>query len=128
MTGVFDVLIHGGRVIDGTGAAPYPADVGVRDGRVEAVGDLSSAGAPGAVRVDAAGRLVVPGFIDTHVHGDATVLDPEVQLAALRQGVTTFVLGQDGLSFAPSSLGPCASSPATSPRSTAPTRRWTAAR
>ncbi|WP_068924165.1 N-acyl-D-amino-acid deacylase family protein [Planobispora rosea] len=100
---MFDVLIHGGRVVDGTGAAPYPADVGVRDGRVAAVGDLSPADVTGAVRVDAASRLVVPGFIDVHVHGDATVLDPGIQLAALRQGVTTFVLGQDGLSFAPSS-------------------------
>nr|WP_221473592.1 amidohydrolase family protein [Planomonospora venezuelensis] len=103
MTSVFDVLIHGGRVVDGTGAAPYPADVGVRDGRIEAVGDLSRADVPRAARIDASGRLVAPGFIDAHVHGDATVLDPEVQLAALRQGVTTFVLGQDGLSFAPSS-------------------------
>jgi N-acyl-D-amino-acid deacylase len=103
VTSVFDVLIQGGRVVDGTGAPPYPADVGVRDGRIEAVGDLSSGGAPAsAATVDAAGRLVVPGFIDAHVHGDATVLDPGVQLAALRQGVTTFVLGQDGLSFAPS--------------------------
>ncbi|MBG0816971.1 amidohydrolase family protein [Planomonospora sp. ID82291] len=100
---MFDVLIQGGRVVDGTGAPPYPADVGVRDGRIEAVGDLTSGGArPAAVAVEATGRLVLPGFVDAHVHGDATVLDPGVQLAALRQGVTTFVLGQDGLSFAPS--------------------------
>ncbi|MFC4061967.1 amidohydrolase family protein [Planomonospora corallina] len=99
---MFDVLITGGLVVDGTGAPPYPADVGVRGGLIEAVGALSAAGAAAASRIDATGRLVTPGFIDAHVHGDATVLDPEVQLAALRQGVTTFVLGQDGLSFAPS--------------------------
>ncbi|GIH94639.1 amidohydrolase family protein [Planobispora siamensis] len=99
---MFDVLIHGGLVVDGTGAPPYPADVGVRDGRIEAVGGPEAGDAPAAVRIDATGRLVVPGFVDAHVHGDATVLDPGVQLAALRQGVTTFVLGQDGLSFAPS--------------------------
>ena len=51
--------------------------------------------------VDATRRIVAPGFIDAHVHGDAAVLDPATQLAALRQGVTTLVLGQDGLSFAP---------------------------
>jgi N-acyl-D-amino-acid deacylase len=51
--------------------------------------------------IDATGRYVMPGFIDCHVHGDALVFDPDVRLAALRQGVTTFVLGQDGLSFAP---------------------------
>ncbi|GIH61605.1 N-acyl-D-amino-acid deacylase family protein [Microbispora siamensis] len=95
----FDVLISGGRVVDGTGAPAFRADVGVRGGRVEAVGRLDAAEAD--VRIDAAGRLVLPGLIDCHAHGDAAVFDPLVQHAALRQGVTTFVLGQDGLSFAP---------------------------
>src|SRR5205814_2422364 len=53
--------------------------------------------------IDATGRCVAPGFVDTHVHADAAVLDPAVQLALLRQGVTTVVLGQDGLSYAPAS-------------------------
>ncbi|MBD3136378.1 N-acyl-D-amino-acid deacylase family protein [Microbispora bryophytorum] len=95
----FDMLITGGRVVDGTGAPAFGADVGVRGGRVEAVGRLGEAEA--AVRIDAAGRLVLPGLVDCHAHGDAAVFDPLVQHAALRQGVTTFVLGQDGLSFAP---------------------------
>ncbi|WP_432930590.1 N-acyl-D-amino-acid deacylase family protein [Microbispora sp. CA-135349] len=95
----FDVLISGGRVVDGTGAPAFRADVGVRGGRIEAVGRLDAAGA--AVRIDAAGRFVLPGLVDCHAHGDAVVFDPLVQHAALRQGVTTFVLGQDGLSFAP---------------------------
>ncbi|MBX6385571.1 MAG: amidohydrolase family protein [Microbispora sp.] len=95
----FDVLISGGRVVDGTGAPAFRADVGVRDGLIEAVGHLDRAEA--AVRIDAAGRYVMPGFVDSHAHGDAVVFDPFVQQAALRQGVTTFVLGQDGLSFAP---------------------------
>ncbi|WP_344054203.1 N-acyl-D-amino-acid deacylase family protein [Planotetraspora silvatica] len=51
--------------------------------------------------IDASGRYVLPGLIDCHAHGDAVVFDQEIQLAALRQGVTTLVLGQDGLSFAP---------------------------
>ncbi|MEU8177202.1 amidohydrolase family protein [Microbispora hainanensis] len=101
----FDVLITGGRVVDGTGAPAFRADVGVRGGRVEAVGRLGAAEA--AARIDATGRLVLPGLVDCHAHGDAAVFDPLVQQAALRQGVTTFVLGQDGLSFAP------ATSPAT---------------
>ncbi|GGO11567.1 N-acyl-D-aspartate/D-glutamate deacylase [Microbispora rosea subsp. aerata] len=95
----FDVLISGGRVVDGTGAPAFRADVGVRGGVVEAVGRLDAAEA--AVRIDAAGRYVLPGLVDCHAHGDAAVFDPRVQHAALRQGVTTFVLGQDGLSFAP---------------------------
>ncbi|MFI6596052.1 amidohydrolase family protein [Nonomuraea sp. NPDC050536] len=97
----FDVIITGGRVLDGTGAPPYRADLAITADRVAAVGRLD--GAEARQVVDAAGRLVAPGFVDCHAHGDAAVFDPAVQLAALRQGVTTFVLGQDGLSFAPGS-------------------------
>ncbi len=86
-------------MLDGTGAAARRADVAVSAGRIAAVG--APAGARAAREIDATGRYVMPGFIDTHVHGDAAVLDPDVQLAALRQGVTTFVLGQDGVSYAP---------------------------
>jgi N-acyl-D-amino-acid deacylase len=96
---VFDLLVRGGRVVDGTGGPPRRADVGVRGDRIAAVGRLGPAYA--AVVVDADGMLVLPGFVDAHVHGDAAVLDPAMQLAALRQGVTTLVLGQDGLSYAP---------------------------
>ncbi|MEV5556823.1 amidohydrolase family protein [Nonomuraea wenchangensis] len=99
----FDLIIRGGRVLDGTGAPPFRADVAVSGDRVAAVGHLEDAEA--ATVIDASGRFVAPGFVDCHVHGDAAVFDPAVQRAALRQGVTTFVLGQDGLSFAPGSAG-----------------------
>ncbi|HEX4817487.1 MAG TPA: D-aminoacylase [Nonomuraea sp.] len=97
----FDVVISGGRVLDGTGAPPHRADVAIRGDRIAAVGRLD--GAQAETVVDAAGRFVAPGFVDCHAHGDTAVFDPAVQRAALRQGVTTFVLGQDGLSFAPGS-------------------------
>jgi N-acyl-D-amino-acid deacylase len=97
----FDVVISGGRVIDGTGAPPFRADVAIAGDRVAAVGRLD--GVPAETVIDATGRLVAPGFVDCHAHGDAAVFDPGVQRAALRQGVTTFVLGQDGLSYAPGS-------------------------
>ncbi|NUT09583.1 MAG: amidohydrolase family protein [Nonomuraea sp.] len=97
----FDVVISGGRVLDGTGAPPYRADVGITGDTIAAVGRLG--GAQAATVIDATGRFVAPGFVDCHAHGDAAVFDPAVQRAALRQGVTTFVLGQDGLSFAPGS-------------------------
>ncbi|TMR88071.1 N-acyl-D-amino-acid deacylase family protein, partial [Nonomuraea basaltis] len=97
----FDVVISGGRVLDGTGAPPYRADVAIAGDRIAAVGWLE--GAQAETMIDAAGRFVAPGFVDCHAHGDAAVFDPAVQRAALRQGVTTFVLGQDGLSFAPGS-------------------------
>lgn len=88
-------------MLDGTGAPPCRADVGITGDTVAAVGRLD--GAPAKRVIDATGRFVAPGFVDCHVHGDAAVFDPVVQQAALRQGVTTFVLGQDGLSYAPGS-------------------------
>ncbi len=97
----FDVLIRGGWVIDGSGGPPFKADVGVLDAVVADVGRLD--GAQAAKVIDATDRHVVPGFIDTHVHGDLMLLADPVHLAALRQGVTTYVLGQDGSAFAPGS-------------------------
>jgi N-acyl-D-amino-acid deacylase len=101
---VFDVVLRGGSVVDGDGSQPHLADVGVTGDRIMAVS------APGALDaaearevVECRDRFVFPGFVDAHVHGDALVFDPAAQLAALAQGVTTFVVGQDGLSFAPSS-------------------------
>jgi N-acyl-D-amino-acid deacylase len=111
---VFDVVISGGIVADGTGAPLFRADVGLSGGQITAIGPLP--GARAETVIDASRRYVFPGLIDTHVHADAAVFDPAVQLAALRQGVTTLLLGQDGLSFAPAT-------PATR-RSMARTRTW----
>jgi N-acyl-D-amino-acid deacylase len=98
---MFDVVIRGGMVLDGTAAPAFRADVGLSGGEVAAVGFLADG--QGVTEIDATGRYVLPGFIDAHVHADSAVFDPEMQLAALRQGVTTLLLGQDGLSFAPAS-------------------------
>ncbi|MGE5830261.1 MAG: N-acyl-D-amino-acid deacylase family protein [Micromonosporaceae bacterium] len=94
-----DLLVHGGWVVDGSAAPPVRADVAITGGRIAALGrfDPSTAG----LVIDATGRYVLPGFIDAHVHAEAGVLDEAVQLAVLRQGVTTLVLGQDGISYAP---------------------------
>ena len=90
----FDTLIRGGTVIDGSGAEGRAADVGVRDGRIAAIGDLSDATA-GRV-IDAAGLVVAPGFIDMHNHSDDTLLvEPHCE-SMIRQGVTTMVLGEGG--------------------------------
>jgi N-acyl-D-amino-acid deacylase len=98
---MFDVLIRGGWVIDGSGALPYRADLAVLDSVVAEVGNLE--GAAAARTIDASGLHVVPGFIDTHVHGDLMLLADPIHLPALRQGVTTYILGQDGCAFAPGS-------------------------
>lgn len=100
MTGSFDLIVRGGAVVDGTGAEPVAGDVGVVGNRITAVGDLS--GAVAGEYLDATGSLVFPGFIDAHSHADALLAEPRVQEACLSQGVTTVILGQDGLSFAPS--------------------------
>ncbi len=96
---MFDVLITGGTVVNGTGTPGVAADVGITDDKIAAIGELSDASA--ARTIHATGLTVAPGFIDTHAHSDgALLLDPQ-HANGLRQGITTEILGQDGLSYAP---------------------------
>ena len=95
----FDVLLTGGWVVDGTGTPPWRADIGIRGNRIAAAGRLGQAGS--GLVLDVSGRYIFPGFIDTHIHADLLYGQRDVQEAALRQGVTTFLVGQDGLSCAP---------------------------
>ena len=99
MTAAFDLLINGGQVCDGTGAPPRRADLGINGERIVAIGDL--AGATAKQRIDAAGRVVAPGFIDIHSHSDESVLVEPRLLSTLHQGVTTVVAGNCGSSSAP---------------------------
>ena len=98
---MFDLIISGGTVVDGTGAPGIRADVGINAERIEAIGDLSQAGARRVI--DATGLTVSPGFIDSHAHSDGVLLWDPQHANGLRQGVTTEILGQDGLSYAPMS-------------------------
>lgn len=97
---VFDTLILGGTVIDGSGKAGVRADVGILDGKIAAVGNLS--GARAGTVLDVSGRLVTPGFIDIHRHADAALFRPGFGTAELAQGLTTIINGNCGLSIAPS--------------------------
>ena len=97
----FDLLLRGGWVVDGTGGPPFRADLAITGDRVAAVGSL--AGATAAAELDVTGRYLMPGFIDAHTHADGLADSADAQLAALRQGVTTVLIGQDGLSYAPAS-------------------------
>ena len=97
--GMYDVVIRGGTVVDGTGRPQFRADVGVREERVAAIGNLADAEAHKTL--EAAGLIVAPGFIDVHSHSDFTLLvDPRAQ-SALAQGVTTEVVGNCGHGCAP---------------------------
>jgi N-acyl-D-amino-acid deacylase len=96
-----ELVIRRGTVIDGRGGDARAADVAIEGDRIVRVGDVPE---PGRTELDAAGCLVTPGFIDAHVHGDAILFSEPVHLPALHQGVTTYVIGQDGCSFAPGTL------------------------
>lgn len=92
-------LIKNGMLIDGTGAPGTPGDLLMEGERIVAVGRLESPHAD--VVVDAAGLAVAPGFIDTHSHSDLEVFKEPELAPKLRQGITTEILGQDGISMAP---------------------------
>jgi N-acyl-D-amino-acid deacylase len=98
---MFDLVLAGGRVVDGTGSPWFRADVGVRGDRIAAVGALGRAET--RRRLAVADRVVAPGFVDTHVHADLALLADPLHEAAIRQGVTTYLLGQDGVAMAPAS-------------------------
>jgi N-acyl-D-aspartate/D-glutamate deacylase len=93
-----DTVIRGGLVVDGTGAAPFEADVGIEGGRIVAVGKGL---APAAKEIDARGCIVTPGFVDIHGHYDGQVSwDEELRPSSIH-GVTTVVMGSCGVGFAP---------------------------
>jgi N-acyl-D-aspartate/D-glutamate deacylase len=99
---MLDLLIRGGAVIDGTGAPARLADVGVRDGRIVAVGRLTDA----AHRtLDADGLTVTPGFVDIHTHYDGQASWDETFSPSCFHGVTTLVMGNCGVGFAPVQRG-----------------------
>jgi len=101
----FELVIRGGTVFDGTGAAPLTADVGVRDGKVAAV----APGLPdGARTVDARGQWVMPGLIDVHTHYDAEVLLSPGLGESVRHATTSVVLGNCSLSTVYSDAQDCA--------------------
>ncbi len=94
-----DVLIKNGNIVDGTLAKPFTGDIYVKNGMIETIGE--SLDVKGVKTVDARGRVVAPGFIDTHSHSDLVMLLNPYNEVKIRQGITTEVLGQDGISMAP---------------------------
>jgi len=88
----FDVILRGGRIVDGTGNPWFVGDVGIRGDRIAAVGQL--AGAKARREIDARGLVVAPGFIDMHTHSDQPLLDDGNAESKVREGVTLDVIGE----------------------------------
>jgi N-acyl-D-amino-acid deacylase len=94
-----DLLFKNGMIIDGTGSPGFLGDVGVANGRIQKMGKLWDAKARRTI--DIRGHMIAPGFVDMHTHSDLMLLAYPKAEAKIMQGVTTEVIGQDGLSFAP---------------------------
>ena len=98
----YDTLIRDAAVIDGTGAAPFRADVAIRGERIVAMGDLADSDAE--TLIDGDGLCLAPGFIDVHTHDDTNVIRTPEMLPKLSQGVTTVIVGNCGISASPVAL------------------------
>ncbi len=96
---MFDLKITGGTIVDGTGAKPFVGDVAIADGRIVAVG--ASVAGDAKQTIDATGKLVTPGFVDIHTHYDGQVTWDETLEPSSGHGVTTVVMGNCGVGFAP---------------------------
>jgi N-acyl-D-amino-acid deacylase len=99
---MFDTLILGSKLVDGTGSPWRYADIGIKDGKIAAIGQLQ--GLPRKHEIPAGDLITCPGFIDMHAHTDIALLSGQLMEYRLLQGITTEVIGQDGLAYAPCSL------------------------
>ncbi len=96
--GTVDLVIRGGTLYDGTGAAPYQADIAIDDGRIVSIGKVAH---QGREEIDAQGRMVTPGWVDIHTHYDGQITWDSRMTPSSTLGATTVVAGNCGVGFAP---------------------------
>lgn len=95
---MYDLIIRGGTVIDGSGDARFTADIAINDGKIVRIGDIAE---PAKDEIDAAGKLVTPGWVDIHTHYDGQATWDPLLAPSCWHGVTTVVMGNCGVGFAP---------------------------
>lgn len=95
---MYDLIIKNGKIIDGTGSPSYYSDLAIKDGKIARIAKNITCGKN---MIDASGLTVTPGFIDSHSHSDASILDFPDQVEKAEQGITTSIGGQCGISSAP---------------------------
>jgi N-acyl-D-amino-acid deacylase len=98
MKSVFDLVIRGGLIVDGSGGDPFRGDVGIVGDKIAAVGEVRG---DAAESIDATGRIVTPGFVDVHTHYDGQITWENTLSSSSGHGVTTVVMGNCGVGFAP---------------------------
>ena len=99
---LYDLIIRDALVIDGSDQPGFRADVAIREGRIQRIGSLD--GVSAINEINAAGRVLAPGFIDVHTHDDTVVIRKPQMLPKISQGVTTVIVGNCGISASPVSL------------------------
>src|SRR5215475_10562540 len=98
MANEYDIVIRGGTIMDGNGGAPFTGDVAVQDGKIAEVGKIASRGRE---EIDADGLSVTPGWVDIHTHYDGQAMWDSHLAPSSWHGVTTIVMGNCGVGFAP---------------------------
>ena len=98
---MYDLIIKNGLIVDGTGDAPFHGDIAIKDGIIVAVAETGEINVDASKKIDANGLAVTPGFVDIHTHYDGQVTWSEELTPSSNHGVTTAVMGNCGVGFAP---------------------------